>query len=167
MIRTLTFVSLAALGACGESSTPARDGGTGGDATGDATVDAAGDPYIARGMPGGLDRVRIWKTNDTTCVALQLVTPSSGGVGLSLPTDWGVDLAFAAQPIAACDPLYLGTVTNMFDATGQLGTVAFTGGPIPTVITNLDVTLSFVPGNPSWCPPSAQLLAVDLPVVQN
>ena len=114
-------------------------------------------------MIGGLDRVRIAKTVGTTCFYIQLVSPSSQTGGLTLPSKWGFEFARAVQPAAACNPAYLGPISNSFDASSQSGTIAFTGSSIPQTIQSVSATLVFA-NNPVWCPASESFSATNITV---
>lgn len=130
---------------------------------GDAGADAGPGTYAAYGLPGGLDLLRIAKTAGNTCFALGLVWPGNNPGGLTLPSGWGLDYARAVQPAAACNPAYLGPISGMFAATGQSGTVSWSGMGIPQTVQSVNVTLSFA-GAPVWCPASELLSATNLPV---
>lgn len=134
------------------------------DGAGDATtVDAGPGTYAAYAMIGGLDRVRIAKTVGSTCFYIQLVSPSSQTGGLALPNKWGFELARAVQPAAACNPAYLGPISNSFDASSQSGTIVFTGNGIPQTIQSVSATLVFA-NNPVWCPASEGFSATNVTV---
>lgn len=136
------------------------DASTGGDAT---TIDAGPGNYAAYAMIGGLDRVRIAKTVGSTCFYIQLVSPGSQTGGLTIPNKWGFEFARAVQPAAACNPAYLGPISNSFDASSQSGTIAFTGNTIPQTIQSVSATLVFA-NNPVWCPASESFSATNVPV---
>jgi hypothetical protein len=134
------------------------------DDSGDAgTVDAGPGTYAAYGLPGGLDRLRIAKTVGGTCFMLGLVWPGNNPGGLTLPAQWGFDYARAMQPAAACNPAYLGPISNMLSATSQSGTVTWAGSGIPQTVQSVNVTLVFA-SPPVWCPASEILLATNLTV---
>lgn len=133
---------------------------TGGDAT---TVDAGPGTYAAYGIIGGLDRVRIAKTVGSTCFYIQLVSPGSQTGGLTLPSKWGFEFARAVQPAAACNPAYLGPISNSFDASSQSGTISFTANPIPQTIQSVSATLVFA-NAPVWCPASESFSATNVTV---
>lgn len=137
----------------------ASDAGAGGD----ASLDAGPGTYAAYGLIGGLDRVRVAKIVGGTCFYVQLVSPSSINGGLTLPNNWGFESARAVQPAAACNPAYLGPISNTFDATGQSGTIAFSGNGIPATIQSVTATLTFA-NNPLWCPPSEAFSATNITV---
>ena len=132
-------------------------------AGGDAAFDAGSGTYAAYGLIGGLDRVRVAKIVGGTCFYIQLVTPGSVKGGLTLPNNRGFEFARAVQPAAACNPAYLGPVTNTFDATSQSGTIAFSGNGIPQTIQSVTATITFA-SNPIWCPPSEAFSATNIPV---
>lgn len=129
----------------------------------DAPSDAGAGLYAAYGIIGGLDRLRIAKTVGNTCFYIQLVSPSQNTGGLTLPQSWGFESARALQPAAACNPKYAGPITNMFDATSQSGTIAFSGMGIPTTVTSVMATLVFA-NNPMWCPASEPFSATNIMV---
>ena len=161
--------------ASGKSDATLNEGGTSdaandssGDASNDGTTtesgtDAGPGNYTAFGIIGGLDRLRIVKTVGNTCFEVQLVTPSNNKGNLTLPNNWGFEMAQAIQPAAGCDPKYLGPITNSFMASSQSGTVNFPGPQIPQTVTSLMVTLTFA-NNPNWCPASELLSATNVPV---
>ena len=126
-------------------------------------TDAGPGTYKAYAIIGGLDRLRIAKTVGGTCFYIQLVSPSNNTGGLTLPNNWGFEFARALQPAAACDPKYLGPITNTFDASSQSGTISFSGNPYPTTITSVMVTLNFA-NHPMWCPASEVFSATNVMV---
>jgi len=83
-------------------------------------------------------------------------------MGVTLPSGWGLTMANAMQPPAACNPAYAGPITNSFAATAQSGTIAFQGNT-PTTVDSVAVTLTFT-SPPAWCPPSELLSATAIPV---
>jgi hypothetical protein len=117
--------------------------------------------YAAYAIVGGLDRLEIAKTGDAMCFAIFLVHPGSA-TGVALPSGWGVERAAALQPAAACNPAYLGPVSNMFASTGALGTISWQG-TAPQMIDSVQVTLSF-DNHPAWCPQSEVLATTNLAV---
>jgi hypothetical protein len=125
-------------------------------------IDAGPAQFTAIALPGGLDRMVIIKSFGDTCIGITVVNPGQGGV-LGLPPNWGLESASARQPAAACDPRFAGPVTDSFEATFVAGAATWQGSPFPAVIQNIDARLEF-DGAPSWCPPSDDLRAADLPV---
>jgi hypothetical protein len=128
----------------------------------DSSTDAGPGAYAAYAIIGGLDRLRIAKTVGGTCFYIQLVSPNTMGGGLTLPQNWGFESARAVQPAAACNPSYLGPITNTFDATSQSGTIQFPSIS-PKTVTSVMATIVFA-NNPMWCPPSETFSATNIPV---
>jgi hypothetical protein len=157
-MRWCLAIVLAACGGGGQSPPGGEDAFTGGDGF------DGGSPatFFAVGLPGGLDRLVIAKSLGDTCVGLTLVNPGNPG-SLSLPSGWALELAFARQPAAACDPRFAGPIAENFDATAAAGTIEFTGAPFPQVIGRVAVDLEFA-GAPSWCPPFDTMATANLPV---
>jgi hypothetical protein len=124
--------------------------------------DADSGNYAAYAIIGGLDRLRIAKTVGNTCFYIQLVSPNTMTGGLTLPSNWGFESARALQPAAACNPAYLGPITNMFTATGQSGTIQFPSVS-PKTVTSVMATIVFA-NNPMWCPASETFSATNIPV---
>jgi hypothetical protein len=132
------------------------------DAAPDSLMPPAG-AYAAFQLIGGLDRVVITKTVGTTCFALRLVSPAMDAMGLALPPNWGLELAQAMQPAAACNPSFDGPITDAFEAKSQSGKVEWLENGLPQAITTLNVTLDF--GDPPpWCPVTEALSATNIPV---
>jgi hypothetical protein len=157
-MRLTAALAICAMG-CGGNASPT-------DApTSDGASDGPSDPaYSAFAIIGGLDRLRITKTVGGTCFAIQLVSPpTAGNGGLTLPTNWGFESASAMQPGLACDPRYLGPISNVFEATAQSGTITWQGNNLPQSVQSVQVTLTFG-GNPPWCPPSEVASAMNVPV---
>ena len=133
------------------------------DASQDASFDAGPGTYTAYGLIGGLDRVRIVKSVGNLCFFIQLVSPNNNGQGLTLPAGWGFEYARALEPAVACNPSYLGPISNSFDATSQSGTIAFAGMGIPQTIQSIAATIVFA-NNPMWCPASVAFGAMNINV---
>ncbi|HEV8331466.1 MAG TPA: hypothetical protein VGQ22_08610, partial [Steroidobacteraceae bacterium] len=112
---------------------------------------------------GGLNRIRIARIDTDTCFAIQLVNPGTNSSALTLPADWAFEFARAVQPIGACNPAYLGPISNMFEASDATGTITWTASGTPMLIENVQVTLTFA-NPPMWCPPSTTLSATNLEV---
>ncbi len=156
------LVALVALG-CGGHPAMQGDAAGGGDATGTADAND-GSTYAAYGIVGGLNRLRVAKTlaSGATCFAIDLVQGGTQNSGLTLPSDWGFEMALALQPGAACNPAYAGPIGQSHQASSQSGTISWTGTGIPT---SVDVHAMLVFANaPSWCPPSESLIATSVAV---
>jgi hypothetical protein len=101
--------------------------------------------YSAIAVPGGLDRIRIFKSNfdDDLCTRLTLVWPSEGGAPwqVDTPPMWGVEGADLTEGAAGCE----GPMPGFGEpATGATGSVTFgmMGQVFPCEI-DVDVTLDF------------------------
>jgi hypothetical protein len=148
---------------CGNSPSNHVDAPPSGDDA--SAVDAPKDTgtYAAYATIGGLDHLRIAKTVNGTCFAIDLASPGSNTMGLTLPSTWGFMAARAMQPEATCNPAYAGPITHTFDATSQSGTIAWQGSGTPTTIQTVAVALNFA-SPPSWCPASQTLSASGIAV---
>jgi len=153
-MRQIAALAVLAIG-CDSAATPASDA---------SAVDGSdGATYAAFAFIGGLDHVRITKNVGATCFSVQLLSPGSNSGGLALPTGWAFESAEAMQPGLACDPRYLGPITNSFSATSQSGTITWQGSGVPQAVQSVQVTLVFA-SNPPWCPPSELVSASNVAV---
>jgi len=151
-MRLIAALALSAIG-CDSAATPASDA---------PAVDGSdGATYAAFAL--GPDHVRIAKNAGGTCFSVQLLSPGSNSGGLTLPTGWAFESAEAMQPGLACDPRYLGPITNSFSATSQSGTITWQGSGVPQAVQSVQVTLVFA-SNPPWCPPSELVSASSVAV---
>src|SRR5439155_19485022 len=98
----MRHIVLVALFACGNSPSSSHIDAPLGDGHADASPDA-GDPgmYAAYASIGGLDHLRVAKTIAGTCFAIDLASPGSNGMRVTLPANWGLTMATAMQPSAA------------------------------------------------------------------
>jgi len=161
-VTARALAALAVIG-CGGHASSHGDAGGGGD--GSPAMDASdGSTYAAYAVIGGLNRLRVAKTiaSGSTCFAIDLVEGGTMNSGLTLPSGWGFEMALALQPGAACNPAYTGPIGQSHQASSQSGSISWAGTGIPATVT-VDAMLVFT-NPPSWCPPSAGLLATNVAV---
>ncbi len=153
------------------SSSSAGDTSTGdtssGDDSGSGTTGAQGNVvYSAQALPGGLDRIRIFKRDldADRCTWVVLVAPALPGMyPVTTPAGWSVESISISDVGAACDsasPAMFGSEP----ATSATGDVAFgmMGAVYPCEL-DIDVTADFAGILPA-IPPQDTLLAASIPV---
>ncbi len=124
--------------------------------------DAGPGTYTAYYIPGGYDRVVVFKADPMRklCFEVRLRYPDNVTSGLTLPSMWGLESAGIYDDDQACVKFYLGGATFVA-ATTQTGTIAMQGMP-PTKL-DIDVTMTWQ-GAPMWVPPSEKLATMALAV---
>jgi hypothetical protein len=150
-------------------STGGPTGPTGG-ADSDSGSDDTGSPdgavYSAVALPGGLDRIRVFRRDDTAdqCMWMMLVAPGIAGMyPVDTPDGWAVESISISDSAAACESVDPG-MFGAEAATAAAGTVGFAmvGMVYPCGI-DVDVTADFaglLPGIPA----QVTMLASGIPV---
>jgi len=168
-------LALALVPGCSSSPTPFdQDGGGDGaakDGAGDGAKDVAApdsgpgdggmwDGYYAYGRSG--NRVLLYKADAARdlCFTVRLTTGTNLSA-LTLPMGWNVEASGVFRAAAACNPQYMGAA-DFLPTLSLSGTVAWTGGGLPAIVTQLDVTLNFAPS--MWAPSSEMMQTTNLAV---
>ena len=160
-------------GAGGTTGFGESTGSTDGESTGstDGTTGAAANiDYTAIAIPGGLDRVRINKTNldEDRCTWMVLVSPAIPGQypGVAVPAGWSVESISISDVAAACssdNPAMFGSEPAL-DANGTVTYGALGGMGLYPCTVDVDLTADFqglLPG----VPPMDDMVATSIPVL--
>lgn len=142
-------------------------GGTGG-------TGAPGEPVLlAQWVEGMYPTVRVFKGDpvEDRCTIVRLAMNGLGGgddpayAAVARPEGWGVEYVLVTKGFDDCHDFNLAVENELAKATAAAGSVSWRGGAWPPGPLDIDVTMSFPPGEP-WVPMMDSITASGLPVEQ-